>query len=92
MPETLGGLGYICFAVAMTLARLTGDKVVRYFGRLKVVVAGSVIAALGLAMVIFIPAWHLSLIGYALVGAGCAGCANIVPVMFSVVGQQNIMP
>lgn len=54
MPETLGGLGYTCFAVAMTLARLTGDKVVRYFGRLKVVVAGSVIAALGLAMVIFI--------------------------------------
>ena len=89
MPETLGGLGYTCFAVAMTLARLTGDKVVRYFGRLKVVVAGSVIAALGLAMVIFIPAWHLSLIGYALVGAGCA---NIVPVMFSVVGQQTVMP
>ena len=89
MPETLGGLGYTCFAVAMTLARLTGDKVVRYFGRLKVVVAGSVIAALGLAMVIFIPVWHLSLIGYALVGAGCA---NIVPVMFSVVGQQTVMP
>lgn len=89
MPETLGGLGYTCFAVAMTLARLTGDKVVKHFGRLKVVVVGAVVAALGLAMVTFIPAWHLSLIGYALIGAGCA---NIVPVMFSVVGQQTVMP
>ncbi|MBT0730062.1 MFS transporter [Rosenbergiella nectarea] len=89
MPETLGGLGYTCFAVAMTLARLTGDKVVKHFGRLKVVVAGAIIAALGLAVVTFIPVWHLSLIGYALIGAGCA---NIVPVMFSVVGQQTVMP
>ncbi|WP_241627455.1 MFS transporter [Rosenbergiella epipactidis] len=89
MPETLGGLGYTCFAVAMTLARLTGDKVVKHFGRLKVVVTGAIIAALGLAVVTFIPVWHLSLIGYALIGAGCA---NIVPVMFSVVGQQTVMP
>lgn len=89
MPETLGGLGYTCFAVAMTLARLTGDKVVKYCGRLKVVVVGAMIAALGLAMVTFIPLWYLSLIGYALIGAGCA---NIVPVMFSVVGEQKVMP
>ncbi|SER20349.1 hypothetical protein SAMN05216522_11424 [Rosenbergiella nectarea] len=89
MPETLGGLGYTCFAVAMTLARLTGDKVVKYCGRLKVVVVGAMIAALGLAMVTFIPLWYLSLIGYALIGAGCA---NIVPVMFSVVSEQKVMP
>ncbi|WP_241627627.1 MFS transporter [Rosenbergiella epipactidis] len=89
MPETLGGLGYTSFAVAMTLARLAGDKVVKYFGRLKIVVAGSIIVAIGLAIVTFIPVWHLSLSGYALIGAGCA---NIVPVMFSVVGQQTVMP
>ncbi len=89
MPESLGGLGYTCFAVAMTAARLTGDRVVKYFGQLIVVVGGALAAAIGLALMTFIPSWHLSLFGYILIGCGCA---NIVPVMFSAVGQQNVMP
>lgn len=89
MPETLGGLGYTCFAVAMTAARMTGDRVVANLGRLTVVVGGALTAAAGLALVIFIASWPLSLIGYILIGAGCA---NIVPVMFSAVGQQSVMP
>lgn len=89
MPETLGGLGYTCFAVAMTAARMTGDRVVANLGRLTVVVGGALTAAAGLALVIFITSWPLSLIGYILIGAGCA---NIVPVMFSAVGQQSVMP
>lgn len=89
MPETLGGLGYTCFAVAMTVARLTGDRLIRNMGRLTVVFSGAVTAAAGLALVTFVPSWHLSLLGYILVGAGCA---NIVPVMFSAVGQQRVMP
>lgn len=89
MPETLGGLGYTCFAIAMTAARLTGDRIVAHLGRLTVVVAGALTAAIGLACVTFIPVWHLSLIGYVLIGVGCA---NIVPVMFSAVGQQSVMP
>lgn len=89
MPETLGGLGYTCFAVAMTVARLTGDRLIRNMGRFTVVFGGAVTAAAGLALVTFVPSWHLSLLGYILVGAGCA---NIVPVMFSAVGQQRVMP
>lgn len=89
MPEMLGGLGYTCFAIAMTAARLTGDRIVENLGRLTVVVAGALTAAVGLALVTFIPAWHLSLMGYVLIGVGCA---NIVPVMFSAVGQQSVMP
>jgi len=89
MPESLGGLGYTCFAIAMTATRLTGDRVVKYLGQLAVVVGGSLTAAIGLALITFIPSWHLSLFGYVLIGAGCA---NIVPVMFSAVGQQSVMP
>jgi hypothetical protein len=33
--------------------------------------------------------WVASLIGYALVGAGCS---NIVPVLFTAVGRQQRMP
>ncbi|WP_455844450.1 MFS transporter [Pantoea agglomerans] len=89
MPETLGGLGYTCFAIAMTVARLTGDRIIATFGRLPVVLTGAITAAIGLAMVTYVPSWPLSLVGYVLVGAGCA---NIVPVMFSAVGQQKVMP
>lgn len=89
MPETLGGLGYTCFAIAMTAARLTGDRIIATFGRLPVVLTGAITAAIGLALVTYVPSWPLSLVGYVLVGAGCA---NIVPVMFSAVGQQKVMP
>lgn len=89
MPETLGGLGYTCFAIAMTAARLTGDRIISTFGRLPVVLTGAITAAIGLALVTYVPSWPLSLVGYVLIGAGCA---NIVPVMFSAVGQQTVMP
>lgn len=89
IPETLGGLGYTCFAVAMTAARLTGDRLIAWLGRLPVVFGGALIAAAGLALVTWVPSWQLSLTGYVLVGAGCA---NIVPVMFSAVGRQTVMP
>ena len=89
IPPSLAGLGYICFAVAMTVARLTGDRIIIAMGRFPVVLGGAIIAAAGLAIVAFIPSWPLALPGYALVGAGCA---NIVPVMFSAAGQQTVMP
>lgn len=89
IPASLGGLGYTCFAIAMTVARLTGDRIISSLGRLPVVLGGALVAAAGMAMVTFIDSWPLALLGYTLVGAGCA---NIVPVMFSAAGRQTVMP
>ncbi|WHQ73207.1 MFS transporter [Pantoea sp. Lij88] len=89
IPASLGGLGYTCFAIAMTAARLTGDRIISSLGRLPVVLGGALIAAAGMAMVTYIASWPLALLGYTLVGAGCA---NIVPVMFSAAGRQTVMP
>ena len=89
IPAPLGGLGYTCFAIAMTVARLTGDRIISSLGRLPVVLGGALVAAAGMAMVTFIDSWPLALLGYTLVGAGCA---NIVPVMFSAAGRQTVMP
>lgn len=89
IPVSLGGLGYTCFAIAMTVARLTGDRIISSLGRLPVVLGGALVAAAGMAMVTFIASWPLALLGYTLVGAGCA---NIVPVMFSAAGRQTVMP
>ncbi len=89
MPDTLGGLGFACFATAMTVGRLTGDRIVARFGREKVVILGALTAAIGLALPVIVPSWHVALVGYMLIGIGCA---NIVPVMFTAIGRQKSMP
>ena len=89
VPEARGGLGFACFAATMTLGRMTGDKVVARLGRHVIVVLGALIGASGLLVTVFVPCWQAALLGYALVGMGCA---NIVPVMFSAIGRQRSMP
>lgn len=89
MAPSQAGLGYAAFALTMTVGRLTGDAIVRKVGRVRVVAYGGWLAAAGLALVTLAPAWQLALLGYALVGAGCA---NIVPVLFTAASRQRVMP
>lgn len=83
------GLGYSLFSVTMMIGRLTGDRIVSKFGGRKVVLYGGISAAMGLAIVVFIPNWIASLFGFALLGLGAS---NIVPVLYSILGQQKVMP
>ncbi|HWA80432.1 MAG TPA: MFS transporter [Acetobacteraceae bacterium] len=83
------GLGYVAFASMMALVRLGGDGVVQRFGRGKIVVMGGLVAASGLALVALVPVWPIGLLGYALVGAGCA---NLVPILITLAGGQKDMP
>jgi predicted MFS family arabinose efflux permease len=83
-----GGLGYAAFAVAMTIGRLNGDKLVRHWGGRRVLVLGGVLASLGFFTVLSPSPW-LALAGFALIGAGAS---NIVPVLFSAAGGQKDMP
>jgi len=83
------GLGYAAFALTMTAGRLTGDAIVRRLGATKVIVFGGLTAAVGLALATFATTWEAALVGYALVGAGCS---NIVPVLYTAVGKQTVMP
>jgi predicted MFS family arabinose efflux permease len=83
------GLGYSLFSVAMTIGRLSGDRVVQKFGGEKILIFGGICAASGVTIAIFIPTWTASLIGFGLVGLGAS---NIVPVLYSVLGRQKVMP
>ncbi|WP_148863093.1 MFS transporter [Marinobacter fonticola] len=83
------GLGFAAFSVTMTLGRLLGDRVVARLGGPRVVMVGGFLAAAGMLLTVFAPVWTVALIGCALIGAGCA---NIVPVMFTSVGRQTVMP
>lgn len=83
------GLGYAVFALTMTIGRLSGDAIVRRVGANRVIILGGLCASGGMALATLIPAWEVTLLGYALVGVGCS---NIVPVLYSAIGRQTLMP
>ena len=87
--EAYAGLGYAAFALTMTAGRLTGDTIVKRLGARRVIVVGGIFAAAGMALATLAPSWEISLLGYALVGMGCS---NIVPVLYTAVGKQTVMP
>ena len=85
----LAGLGYAAFAVAMTGGRLAGDLIRLWLGERRVILFGGLIGAAGFAFVLLVPAAHVGLVGYFLVGVGAS---NIVPVLFSAAGRTKDMP
>ncbi len=89
MDPARAGVGYVAFALAMTVARLSGDRVVQAMGAMRTVVAGATVAFAGFAILVLAPTAAASLAGFVMVGVGCA---NIVPVMFSLAGRQRAMP
>lgn len=83
------GWGFVAFNIAMTATRLFGDRLVNQLGSSKAVLLGGLLACAGFALATLVPSFGVALLGYALVGIGCA---NIVPVMFSLAGRQTRMP
>jgi MFS family permease len=83
------GLAYAGFSATMTAGRLFGDGMVARMGLVRTVALGALTAAAGLAVAALAPSWPVSVAGYALVGAGCA---NIVPALFTLTGRQTAMP
>lgn len=83
------GLGYATFAAAMTVGRLTGDRVVAQWGGRPVMVAGASCAALGLVCLTSLRDPVSPWIGFVLIGLGCS---NLVPLLYSALGRQTAMP
>lgn len=89
MDISLAGTGFASFSAAMLLMRLLGDAIVNRVGARRVVLAGSIIAVTGFLIVIFSPAGKFIFLGFFAIGFGCA---NIVPIFFSLMGRQRDMP
>ncbi len=66
------GLAFVSFQSAMTLGRLTGDRVVDRFGQRTVVRSGAVLAAVAMALALLVHTPSATLIGFALAGLGVA--------------------
>jgi predicted MFS family arabinose efflux permease len=89
MSGAQGGLGYAAFAVAMTIGRLNGDRIVQRWGGRRIMLLGGLASALGFLLVVLAPSAWLALPGFVLIGSGAS---NIVPVLFTAAGSQRDMP
>nr|WP_280263032.1 MFS transporter [Nocardia abscessus] len=77
-------LAFGAFSTTMTIGRFATDRVSQAFGRVAVVRYGSLIAALGLAVIVVSPWIPLTLLGWAMAGLGLAGG---IPQIFTAAGN-----
>jgi predicted MFS family arabinose efflux permease len=89
MEVAQGGIGYMLFSIAMTIGRLTGDRIVARLGNFRVLVLGGFLAVCGFAVLLLSRDAVVSMTGFILIGLGSS---NIVPVLFSAAGRQTVMP
>jgi MFS family permease len=73
------GLGFVALQGAMTIGRLTGDRVVDRFGQRRVVRAGGALTAVGMGLALAFPSVPTTLAGFALAGLGVA---TLVPAVY----------
>ncbi|MDB6427111.1 MFS transporter [Curtobacterium sp. 20TX0008] len=87
VPEAAGSIAYGAFAVAMTIGRFAADPVSHRFGPVAIVRYGSVLAAIGMALVVFSGVYPLTLVGWVVFGLGLSG---IVPQIFTAAGNLGV--
>jgi MFS family permease len=73
------GLGFVSLQVAMTVGRLTGDRVVDRFGQRRVVRVGGALIAAGMGLALAVPSVASTLAGFALAGLGVA---TLIPAVY----------
>lgn len=89
MDLSLAGVGFSVFSAAMLLMRFLGDRVVQCIGQCSIAVGGALLTFVGILLVMFAPVDALLYLGFFAIGIGSA---NIVPVFFSLMGRQTVMP
>ncbi|MCD7440856.1 MFS transporter [Streptomyces lincolnensis] len=73
----IAAVGYSCFALAMTIGRLTGSRLLQRLGQTRTLVYGGATAAIGMLLGALAPALWVALLGFVVTGLGLA---NLFPV------------
>jgi MFS family permease len=73
------GLGFVALQSAMTVGRLTGDRIVDRFGQRRVVQVGGALTAAGMGLALALPSIPSTLVGFALAGLGVA---TLIPAVY----------
>ena len=85
----VGGLAFVALQVAMTVGRLTGDRVVDRFGQRRVAVTGGAGIALGMGLALALPSVGTTLAGFAMAGLGVA---TLVPAVMHTADELPGLP
>jgi MFS family permease len=83
------GLGFVALQGAMTLGRLTGDRVVDRFGQRRVVQVGGAVIAAGMGLALAFPSVPATLAGFALAGLGVA---TLIPAVYHAADELPGLP
>jgi MFS family permease len=83
------GLGFVALSVAMTVGRLTGDRVVDRFGQRRVARAGGALTAVGMGLALALPSVPGTVAGFALAGLGVA---TLVPAVYAAADDLPGLP
>ncbi|MBT0993776.1 MFS transporter [Cellulomonas sp. DKR-3] len=83
------GLAFVSLQVAMTVGRLTGDRVVDRFGQRRVARLGGVAIAVGMGLALAFPSLATTLVGFALAGLGVA---TLVPAVMHTADELPGLP
>ncbi|MGY1814295.1 MFS transporter [Blastococcus sp. SYSU D00820] len=83
------GLGFVALSVAMTVGRLTGDRVVDRFGQRRVARAGGALTAVGMGLALALPSVGTTLAGFALAGLGVA---TLIPAVYHAADELPGLP
>ena len=84
-----GGLAFVALQLAMTVGRLTGDRVVDRIGQRRVALWGGAAIALGMGIALAVPALGTTLAGFALAGLGVA---TLVPAVMHAADELPGLP
>jgi MFS family permease len=85
----IAALGFSCYAAAMIVARVFGDRITLWLGRAKLVRSGSLLAFAGLSLALLARSAPVALTGFAIVGLGVA---TIIPNVFGAAGRVASLP
>jgi MFS family permease len=87
--KTLAPIALSAFATAMTMGRIFGDRVRSACGDAKLIMAGGLMASVGLGLAIAYPEPYVAICGFFLVGLGLS---TIVPIAYSIAGNSKELP
>jgi MFS family permease len=87
-PKDLVTIGFALYMVAMTLARLTGDRAVGLLGIQQVLKYSGILIFTGLLTAVIFPYYIPASIGFIMVGFGVS-C--VIPLVFSLAGRSKTM-
>jgi MFS family permease len=89
MSEAAGAVTFSVFCVAMGVVRLLGEQIERRFGAVRILVAGSLLAGIGMLATAIVPFAWVTYVGFALAGGGLAFAFPVALDLAGAVGRRG---